>query len=392
MAYFACFQADSFWCVFGGFWAFRLGKCYGRCYENTDVAPMGTITARRRRDGTTGYTAQIRLKRNGRLVHTEAETFSTRALAKEWMVRREADLDIQRARGEPPGKRMTLGDMLAWYEGRERDGEPWGRSKKADLARLKAGPLKDQRADLLTRGDFIAYIDGRRREGAGPATASNDLIWFRQVFKAASAVLHAPVPMEALDLAAEYLRRERTIGKPKRRDRRLTPDEEQRLLEYLDGRRGPIPMGRIVRFALLTARRQEEITRIRWDDLDEAKGIARVRDLKHPRKKLGNDKWFRMISPAWDLVRAQLEDAQEKSNSSQRVFPYDSKSVGAAFTRATRFLEISDLRFHDLRHEATSRFFERGYSIQEVAQFTLHESWMTLKRYTHLRPEDVPER
>lgn len=53
---------------------------------------------------------------------------------------------------------------------------------------------------------------------------------------------------------------------------------------------------------------------------------------------------------------------------------------------------ITDLRFHDLRHEATSRLFERGYSIQEVAQFTLHESWATLNRYTHLKPEDVPER
>jgi site-specific recombinase XerD len=50
------------------------------------------------------------------------------------------------------------------------------------------------------------------------------------------------------------------------------------------------------------------------------------------------------------------------------------------------------MHFHDLRHEATSRLFEKGYSIQEVAQFTLHESWATLKRYTHLRPENVPER
>ncbi|QGW63985.1 hypothetical protein GOY17_03050 [Lysobacter soli] len=110
---------------------------------------MGTITARRRRDGTTGYTAQIRLKRDGKLVHTEAETFGTKALAKEWMTRREADLDTQRARGEPVGKRMTLGDMVVWYEGREREGEPWGRTKKADLARLKLGPLRDKRASTF---------------------------------------------------------------------------------------------------------------------------------------------------------------------------------------------------------------------------------------------------
>ncbi|MGH8111467.1 MAG: tyrosine-type recombinase/integrase, partial [Rhodanobacteraceae bacterium] len=64
----------------------------------------------------------------------------------------------------------------------------------------------------------------------------------------------------------------------------------------------------------------------------------------------------------------------------------------SAFTNACHFLGIKGLHFHDLRHEATSRLFERGYSIQEVAQFTWHESWATLKRYTHLRPEDVKER
>jgi site-specific recombinase XerD len=52
-------------------------------------------------------------------------------------------------------------------------------------------------------------------------------------------------------------------------------------------------------------------------------------------------------------------------------------------------LDIHDLRFHDLRHEATSRLFEAGYSIVEVQQFTLHDSWGTLSRYTHLRPESI---
>ncbi len=71
------------------------------------------------------------------------------------------------------------------------------------------------------------------------------------------------------------------------------------------------------------------------------------------------------------------------------IFPYDPKSVGAAFTRACRILGIKDLRFHDLRHEAASRLFELGYEIHEVAQFTLHDSWNELKRYANLRPENL---
>ena len=56
---------------------------------------MGTITPRRRTDGSTGYTAQIRLKRDGKVFHSEAETFSTRALAREWLSRRELALQGQ---------------------------------------------------------------------------------------------------------------------------------------------------------------------------------------------------------------------------------------------------------------------------------------------------------
>jgi integrase len=359
---------------------------------------MGTITTRRRQDGSAAYTAQIRLKREGKLVHSEAETFSSRRLATEWITRREAELNTQRARGEPVGQRMTVEQMVEWYEARERPDARWGRTKRSDLARIRSGPLAGKRVDRLTRPDFIAYIERRRGDGAGPATAGNDLIWLRQVFRAAQAVLGTPVPLHALDEAAEYLRQHRLIGKPRRRTRRLTADEERVVLEHFErrDRRAEIPMVPIIRFALLTARRQDEITRLRWADLDRATGTALLRDVKHPTQKIGNDKRFRMLEAAWAIVEAQprvpSNPLDPRSPPDPRVFPFNAKSIGTAFTNAMHLLGIHDLHFHDLRHEATSRLFERGYSIQEVAQFTLHESWATLKRYTHLRPEDVPER
>lgn len=349
---------------------------------------MGTIVSRRRSDGSTAYTAQIRLKRDGKLVHSEAETFDAKGLAREWMRRREAELQVQRARGEVLGRRMTVEQMIEWYVRRERPDKPWGRTKKADLARMKAGALAGKRVDQLTRSDFIAYTEQRRRAGAGPATASNDLIWFRQVFRAADAVLGCPVPLEALNRAAEYLRQERVIAKPKRRERRLKEGEEGLILKHFEKRgwSAKIPMRDIVRFALATSRREEEITRLRWDDLDRKKGIALLRDVKHPTSKEGNHKEFRLLAEAWDII-----DSQPRIDGEPRIFPYDSKSVGAAFTRAMPILGIEDLHFHDLRHEATSRFFEAGYDIPQVVHFTLHESWQTLKRYTHLRPEHVPD-
>ena len=67
-------------------------------------------------------------------------------------------------------------------------------------------------------------------------------------------------------------------------------------------------------------------------------------------------------------------------------------SVTQAFNRACKRLGISDLRIHDLRHEATSRFFERGFSIPEVALITGHSDWASLKRYTQLRPQDLVDK
>lgn len=355
---------------------------------------MGTITSRRRADGTTGYTAQIRLKRDGKAIHSEAETFGTRALAKEWLARREAALQGQRARGEPVGQRMNLAELVAWYEGRERHDAEWGRTKRYDLARLKESPLRNRRVDSLTRQDFIAHVEQRRKEGAGPATAGNDLIWLRGVFRSAAAILGIPTPTEALDEAATYLRGERITSKSRQRERRLTADEVRVILDHFSTRdgRAEIPMHAITRFALLTSRRQGEITRLKWSDLHRKRGIAILEDVKHPRHKTGNNRPFRLLSEAWEIIEAQPRLTTADGTLDPRVFPFDSKSVGSAWTNAMKRLGIKDLHFHDLRHEATSRLFERGYSIQEVAQFTLHESWATLRRYTHLKPEDVPER
>lgn len=352
---------------------------------------MGSILARRRASGATSYTATIRLKSEGKLVHRESETFPSKALAKEWLTRREAELAGQRARGETVGTRMTVAQMITWYAGQMATDNPWGRSKTADLARIGDGALADKRVDRLTHADFIAYTQGRRKEGAGAATAANDLIWLRQVFRAARVALRVPVPMQELDDAAEYLRQQRLIGKAKQRDRRPTAAELEALSESFGRRdmRAEIPMQDIIWFAIHSARRQEEITRLCWEDLDVATATCRLRDVKHPTQKLGNHKTFKLTPAALEVIQRQPRRQLADGTDCPLIFPYNPKSIGAAFTRACHVLDIRDLRFHDLRHEATSRLFEAGYGIHEVALFTLHESWATLKRYTNLRPENL---
>lgn len=180
------------------------------------------------------------------------------------------------------------------------------------------------------------------------------------------------------------LRLLRLVGKSKRRDRRPTADELQRLRDHFRAAawRSIIPMVDIIDLAILTAKRESEITRLLWSDVDPNNRTTLLRDARHPRKKAGNDQRFPLLGEAWDIVQRQPQGPTDGPMST-----YNSNSVGTAFTRACTKLHIEGICFHDLRHEATSRLFEQGYTSPEVAAVTLLESRNELKRYTQLRPE-----
>nr|WP_244499044.1 tyrosine-type recombinase/integrase [Vibrio atlanticus] len=72
------------------------------------------------------------------------------------------------------------------------------------------------------------------------------------------------------------------------------------------------------------------------------------------------------------------------------MFPYTSRRVSTGFHRVRNELGIADLRYHDLRREGASRLFEKGYSIEEVAQVTGHRNLNVLWQvYTQLFPQHL---
>jgi len=142
-------------------------------------------------------------------------------------------------------------------------------------------------------------------------------------------------------------------------------------------------MLRVVGFALFSTRRQDEITRIRWSDVDERRQAVLVRDMKNPGQKIGNDVWCHLPDEAWAIMQSMPREKEE-------IFPYNGKSIGTSWTRACRFLEIEDLRFHDLRHDGVSRLFEIGWDIPRVASVSGHRDWNSMRRYTHLRGNGDP--
>ncbi len=111
-----------------------------------------------------------------------------------------------------------------------------------------------------------------------------------------------------------------------------------------------------------------------------SKKTITVRNRKDPRKKQGNYMLVPLLGESFDLAMRQPHD-------SDLIFPYNSRSVTAGFQRVRNSLGMEDLRYHDLRREGASRLFEKGYSIEEVAQVTGHKNLNILWQvYTQLSP------
>jgi len=136
--------------------------------------------------------------------------------------------------------------------------------------------------------------------------------------------------------------------------------------------------------------RLEEICTIRWSDVETRTKMLLIRDRKDPRKKKGNNQRIPLFGAAgFDVWKIIEEQRALRKNSDERIFPYNSRSVGTAFRCGCVELKIKDLHFHDLRHEGTSRLFEAGFTIEQVALVTGHKDWKMLKRYTHLKPDSL---
>jgi integrase len=348
---------------------------------------MATIKARKQANGTTRYTAIVRLRRGKTILHHESKTFAFRAAAFSWAKHREVELEKPGALERAQEGEFSLAGLIRWYIDSFCEISNWQRTKQTSLEFLERHTIGEVNAVRLTTAMLIDHVRTRRADGAGPATVGNDLTWIGVVLRAAKSVQELPLNPGIVEEARTACRELRLIAKSRKRDRRPSPDELVRLREFFThrDRRAEIPMNDIVDFAIGSARRQAEICRLHKADNDPKSRTGLVRDAKHPTSKEGNHRRFKYTREAWAIVQRQPQ------SESGLIFPYNPKSVGEAFRRACRVLGIIDLRFHDLRHEATSRLFERGYHIHEVAHFTLHDSWNELKRYTNLRPEDLRE-
>lgn len=339
---------------------------------------MGTIVARPRKDGTIGYTAQIKIKKGGKTVFSQGQTFDREAAAKAWVKRKEAELAKEGGIEAARKVSGTLRDTIDRYLLLSR--KEIGRTKSQVLETIKGHEIAEMDIASITSADVVEWARWLG-EGRQPQTVQNYLSHLSAVFSVARAAWGHDVDRNVMKDASDTARHFGVTAKSAKRDRRPTVDEINRLMLHFEDRskrRNAMPMHRVIAFALFSTRRQEEITRIEWADLEP--GRVLVRDMKNPGEKAGNNVWCNLVPEAEAIARAMPKTAPQ-------IFPFDSKTISANFTRACHLLGIDDLRFHDLRHEGASRLFEMSWTIPRVAEVTGHRSWQSLQRYSHLRQD-----
>ena len=336
---------------------------------------MGTIIARKRKDGTVGYTAQILKKTKGKIVHREAQTFDRKQAAKAWLARRETELSEPGAleRSDNPKLLVVIDRYIADAK------RPLGSTKKQVLNTIKKHDIAERKCDDIKSPDLVAFAQSLNVQ---PQTRQNYMSHLSGIFAVARPMWGYPLEQREIEDAMVVCRRMGITSAGNTRDRRPTLAELDRIMERFEAvrRHRPLsmPMNKVLAFAIFSTRRQEEITRIKWADYDVNR--VWVRDMKDPEKKKGNDILCDLPPEAIAIIESMPRAAPE-------IFPFSTDAISAAFTRACQFLEIEDLHFHDLRHEGISRLFEMGKTIPQVAAVSGHRTWNSLKRYSHLRQD-----
>jgi integrase len=312
-----------------------------------------------------------------------AATFDTKREAKDWAVQSEAQANHIAAGGfAPVPKGATLADLIGKYL--ESSTKVSGRTKTNTLAMLvrELGRVKLSNLNAVVLRDFI---DRRTDDGAGGVTIAGDLSFLSAVLKWGRHARQLDLPERlALDARAGLAHRGLNT-RSQERSREPTDNELSRIYAlWATMHKQKIPMQTLCLFALATGMRQGEITRLEIEDVDRAAKTVVIRDRKDPRQKAGNHQTVPLLPDAWAIVEPLI--AERKTGF---LFPYDSRSVSASFTRACTALGIADLHFHDLRHRAAAQFFRLGLGIPQVALLTGHKTWAMLRRYTSIKPQDV---
>ncbi|GAK34577.1 shufflon-specific DNA recombinase [alpha proteobacterium Q-1] len=135
--------------------------------------------------------------------------------------------------------------------------------------------------------------------------------------------------------------------------------------------------------------RRGELLALKWERVDFVD-----RTVYLPNTKTGKPRSVPLSPRALGVLlglRLRWEQLKAERSGSD-VIPLSAEGLKSVFQRARLRANLEHVNFHDLRHEATSRLFEGGWGIMEVAAVTGHADLKSLKRYTNLRASDLSKK
>jgi integrase len=299
-------------------------------------------------------------------------TFKRKPLANAWARQTEAEIDRNGLVINELGKEnTTVGELLSRYK-EEILPSKRGRDQESYVLRIfLRHKISQYSLKHLTPSIIREYRDERLTQ-VKASTVHRQLGILQHVF--AVAIREWGYPLLANPVAA--------ISKPvfnNARNRRLQVSELEALI-HGSGKSRVWWLKPIIILAIETAMRRGEILNVQKQEVD-----LKTRTLHIPVTKNGYPRTIPLTETACEVLGSAISDED-------RIFPPSANAFRLAWQRLTKRAGIEDLHFHDLRHEAISRFFEKGLSIPEAALISGHRDVRQLFRYTHLRAEDVAKK
>jgi len=312
---------------------------------------------------------RARIRRRGYPV--VSKTFETKADAEAWARQIESEMDrkvfISRAEAEQYTLSECLDRFIEEYIPRLKHGK-----READRARaLQRRPIAHRIMATIRAKDIADFRREREAENVSGNTIRLDFALLSKLFNYARSDWGMESLQNPVELAAK--------PKPaKGRDRRLETGEEEKLINAASP-----TFQAIILFALATAMRREEIASLQWKNVN-----INNRYVYLPETKNSEARTVPLSSTALDILNT-LSRPEEGG----RVFGMTADQITNAMKRVRKKAALDNIRFHDLRHEATSRFFENtDLDVMEIKAITGHKTLQMLSRYTHLRTARLADR
>lgn len=316
-----------------------------------------------------------------------SKTFQRMSDAKRWA--EETELSIERNEAGLPhsSKDSLFRDLIKSYKSRAiRSNRGLGKSKENILKRLDDffGRLPAQ----LKQHQIQEFCDERIKHKVKPATLKMDVNYIGAILKHARDYQELNIDLRPIERVKSHLESDGHIGTADKRERRPSDEELSLLREHFEQKQDlSMDMNIIIDFAVSTGMRLGEICRIEWKDFDEKNQTITIRRRKNPSQP--KDHTIPLVKNRGINPIGLINKSTALKSFGGKIFPYTEAAVSANFRKACKKLNINDLRFHDLRHEAISSLFELGFNVQHVMAISGHSDLAQLSRYTNTTPAEV---